>query len=40
VLTKNKNAYVFIPIFQAWARGLRIDCGCLSTGGVIDLSQR
>jgi uncharacterized membrane protein YphA (DoxX/SURF4 family) len=28
-----------IAIFQAWARGLSIDCGCFGDGGAIDPSQ-
>ena len=28
-----------IAISQAWARGLSIDCGCFSAGGVIDPSE-
>jgi uncharacterized membrane protein YphA (DoxX/SURF4 family) len=28
-----------IAIFQAWARGLSIDCGCFGDGGAIDPGQ-
>ena len=28
-----------IGISQAWARGLSIDCGCFSAGGVVDPSE-